>query len=378
MPSLGQYARVFRIILAKKLAPRSVYHAVRFRFSQLREAIGSVLQGYRDPTDPWRRFNYVNPARHGEKLKKGNFYRPLILQLETVNTCNNLCIICAYEPHDRPKTIMSLKVFDKVLRDYSELGGGYLSLTPVTGDILMDKHLLARLEMIKRYPAITEVGVTTNAAMLDRFSDDEVRIIVSSLGRIQISIYGIDEEEYFVMTKRHTYDRAIEGIRRILAVRTKNVNLAFRLLKQRSRQDVDSWITNVVGCKEPLTVNSFMTGGYSNFTTFDTNAPLPFGATWGPARSNKTQCLIPLLAVQVSSNGDVGFCPCVGSLEGLRLGHIEEGSLAEIYNSSRTRALWDWSVDTPKACKTCTFHQPLSTLRTNPSIVDDPFPIFGA
>jgi MoaA/NifB/PqqE/SkfB family radical SAM enzyme len=378
MRSLVQYPRVLRITLGKKPALRSVYHAVRFRFSQMREAIGTISQGYRDPADPWKRFYYVNPARHGEKLKKGNFYRPLILQLETVNTCNNLCIICAYEPHDRPKSIMSLKVFEKVLRDYSDLGGGYLSLTPVTGDILMDKHLLARLEMIKRYPAITEVGVTTNAAMLDRFSDDEVRIIVNSLGRIQISIYGVDEEEYFVMTKRHTYDRAIEGIRRILAVRTKNVNLAFRLLKQRSRQDVDDWITDVVGCKEPVTINSFMTRGYSNFTTLDTNAPLPFGATWGPARSNKAQCLIPLLAVQVSSNGDVGFCPCVGSLEGLRLGHIEQSSLAEIYNSPRTRALWDWSVDTPKPCKTCTFHQPLSTIRTNPSILDDPFPFFGA
>jgi hypothetical protein len=87
---------------------RSAYHAVRSSFSQLRDTLGSISQGYRDSRDPWKRFDYIDPAKHGEKLKKGNWYRPLMLQVETVNTCNNLCIICAYEPHDRPKTIMPL------------------------------------------------------------------------------------------------------------------------------------------------------------------------------------------------------------------------------------------------------------------------------
>ena len=378
MQALVQYTRALRLGLAKQSALRSAYRSVCKTVPQLKDNLAYISQGFRDFRDPWRRFYYVNPAEHGSKLKRGDWYRPLMLQLETVNTCNNLCVICAYEPHERPKTIMPLKTFEKVLHDYSELGGGYLSLTPVTGDILLDKHLLARLEMIKRYPAITEVGVTTNAAMLDRFSDDEVRAIVNSFGRLQISIYGLDEEEYFAMTKRRTYERAIEGIQRILAVRKKNVSLAFRLLKRRTRQDVDDWIANVVGCMEPVTVSSLMTEGYANFSTLDRNAPLPFGAKWGPLRSNQTECLIPLLAVQVSSNGDVGFCPCVGSLEGLRLGNIEQNSLAEIYNSPRTRALWDWNSGIPAVCKTCTFHQPLSMLKTYPSIFDDPFPLFGA
>src|SRR5262249_39843228 len=162
----------------------------------------------------------------------------------------------------------------------------------------------------------------------DRFSNDEVRTIVNSLGRIQISIYGIDAEEYFAMTKRDTYDRMINAIQRILAVRKKNVYLAFRLLKQRTRQDIDAWVTNVVGCREIVAINSIMTGGYANFTNLNTSAPLPFGATWCSPPSNKAQCLIPLLAAHVASNGDVGFCPCVGSLEGLLLGNIAQTSLA--------------------------------------------------
>ena len=378
MTRLVEWRRVLRAALAKRPAVRSAYHAVSSLSSRFTYLLASISQGYRDPRDPWRRYYYINPAKHGEKLKKGTWYRPLLLQLETVNTCNNLCVICAYEFQDRPKSVMTLRIFEKVLQDYSELGGGYLSLTPVTGDILMDKHLLARLEMIKRYPAITEIGVTTNAAMLDRFSDDEVATIVNSMARIQISVYGIDEEEYVAMTKKNTYDRAVRGIQRILAVRTKNVDLAFRLLKQHSRQDINDWIANVIGRKEHVAVNSFMTGGYANFSTMDTNGPLPFGATWGDARSNKDQCLIPLLAAQVSSNGDVGFCPAVGGLEGLRLGNIGHTSLAEIYNSPTTRALWDWSSDVPKACKTCTFHQPLSTVRNDPSILDNPYSVFGS
>lgn len=362
---------------AARLA-RAGYVRIRSAYWRLRDYIASIAPRGRDVRDPWKRFYYLNPAKHGSKLKKDERYRPLMLACETVNSCNNLCIVCAYEPQKRPKRTMSLSLFEKVLRDYSELGGGYLSLTPLTGDILMDKHLLARFEVLKRYPAITEVGATTNAAMLDRFSDAEVRTIVDGLDRILISVYGIDREEYCTMTKRDTYDRMVDGIRRILSIRTHNVGLAFRLLKPRSRQEIDDWIANVVGCREGLVVTSIMTGGYANFSTLDTTVPLPFGATWAPAPSNRTQCLIPLLAAHVASNGDVGFCACVGSIGGLLLGNIKENSLAEIYNSSRSRALWDWRHQTPKACETCTFHKPLSLLRIDTSLIDDPLSLFGA
>jgi radical SAM protein with 4Fe4S-binding SPASM domain len=386
MSSASHYFDELRTILARQALVRSAYQGLRRADRALRSGYWRLSDPWRfrgaarDPNDPWRAYPFVGAARGADKLRIGDKYRPITVQCETVNTCNNLCIICAYPSQDRKKAIMPMPIFEKVLRDYSEMGGGYLSMTPVTGDILMDRYLLERLQCVKRYPAIREIGVTTNAAMLDRFSDAEVRGIVGSYGRLQISIYGLDEEEYFEMTKRKTFDRALDGIRRILAVRTQNVFLAFRLLKRRSHRDVQDWIRNVVGCAEPVRISSLMFGGYANFTSLDTTKKLPFDANWGPTAARKTQqCIIPLLALQVSSNGDVAICPCVGALDDLLIGNIRQNTLLELFNSPKTRALWDCqNAGVPESCARCSFYAPLDAVRSNPSLIENPFDMIGA
>ena len=120
MMRLVECGRVLRAALAKRSALRSAYHAGSSLFSRFTYLLASISQGYRDPRDPWRRYYYINPAKHGERLKKGTWYRPLLLQLETVNTCNNLCVICAYESQDRPKSVMTMRIFERgICTDYS-------------------------------------------------------------------------------------------------------------------------------------------------------------------------------------------------------------------------------------------------------------------
>ena len=375
MRSATSLAGDIRAALGGQPALKKTYEALRSMRWRLSDAWRS--RAPRDPLDPWQRFPFIDTVRHADKLKSGGAYRPVTLQCETVNTCNNLCVICAYPQEQRKRTVMPMDVFEKVLRDYSEMGGGYLSLTPVTGDILLDRYLLQRLEMVKRYPRIRELGVTTNAVMLDRFTDPDVRSIVNAFDKLQISIYGLDEEEYVAMTKRRTYHRAIDAVRRILDVRTENVFLAFRLLKPYSQTDVEQWVEATFG--RPVAIN-VMNGGYLNWSVLDTTQPLPFGATWRDhGTPAKSQCLLPLLAMTVCADGSVNFCGCVGNLEELVLGNIDQHTLVELYNTPRARALWNWQdCGVPASCARCTFHAPLETLRIKPSLIDDPFPWTGA
>ena len=382
--------RGIRSALHKQPLLRSAYAALRPAYWALRaeyRALRAVYQPHvdrvgtagasRDPLDPWRMYRFIDTTKHADKLKSGSSYRPLTLQCETVNVCNNLCVICAYPQEARQRAVMPMEVFEKVLHDYSQMGGGYMSMTPVTGDILLDKYLLQRLERIRCYPRIREIGVTTNAVMLDRFTDDEVRTIVNAFGKLQISIYGLDEEEYVAMTKRNTYHRAIDAVRRILAVRQHAVFLSFRLLKPHARKTIDDWVLATFGY--PVGINSVMTGDYANFVALDTAKPLPFGSTWAQEPPKKTQCLIPLLAVQISSNGSVAFCACVGGVEGLVLGNIKDHTLLELYNTPKVRALWNWAeAGVPDACSRCTFYAPLENVRGDPTILDNPFAITGA
>jgi molybdenum cofactor biosynthesis enzyme MoaA len=165
------------------------------------------------------RYPRLNIAARLLKLKIPEIFyekmsRPIMIDCETINTCTNDCIFCAYGMMKRNKIIMPTERFEKVLQDYSEIGGGYLSLTP-RGEIFLDPYLVKRMSLLGEYPRIKGVSVTTNAVPIDRFSDDELMLILNSLIRIHISIYGLDREEHRLITQRDFYPRVVSNIKKI-------------------------------------------------------------------------------------------------------------------------------------------------------------------
>jgi radical SAM protein with 4Fe4S-binding SPASM domain len=324
---------------------------------------------------------FLNKISGEEKLKDiflPKKSRPVMLLCETVNICNNNCVICAYGKMTRRKETMSLELFEKVLRDYSEMGGGKLSLTPVVGDIFMDKLLVERLDLIKRYPKIISISVTTNAVLSDRYSDNELKHILGQFDKLHISIYGMDEEEYRLITNRSSYLRMISSVKRLIELtEDKNkISFGFRLFKKYSESDMANWIKH--------NFNEVIPYGYTNSYAnwggvINDNIQLPFSGEWLKKQINCSQCLIPLVACQVFSNGDVSFCSCCDYdiIDDLKLGNIKDQTLSSIYNSKKTRSLWNFSKKFPEFCKMCTFHKPLSDLQKYDFMFRDPFSFIG-
>jgi len=304
--------------------------------------------------------------------------RPVMVICETVNTCCNDCIICPYGTMTRTKEVMSLELFEKLLRDYSAMGGGTLSLTPKMGDIFFDTLLLKRLDLIKKYPKITGISMTTNAIVSDRFTDSELHDIISSFQRVHISVYGLDPEEYTLMTRRDTYQRMIGNIRRIIAVspRPGIITLGFRLLRERIPSEIDTWILKNFQVKIPHDITyTFMDWGGS----LDATQPLPLSGRWRPGRVNAIQCVIPLAACQVFVNGDVSFCSCndYAIKEEFSLGNIAKNSLTEIINSPKNAKLWESPLDLPRSCKFCISHRAINKLETYAYLFEDPLEFIG-
>jgi MoaA/NifB/PqqE/SkfB family radical SAM enzyme len=333
----------------------------------------------------WDRSSELRALSHPKLVDRNGRQRTLYLQLETVNLCNNNCLICAYREQERAKTHMAMEVFEKAIGDYADMGGGYVSLTPIVGDVLLDRFLRERIAFLEEVPSISGIGFTTNAAMAHRFDDKDLAAIISPLKHLSISVYGLDRAEYESMTQKTTYKRMVEGIRRMVDAASAQVWLEFRLLQKRSREYVECWVENEVGIKlgSKVSVKSIITN-YANWGVFnEVNTPLPRDAKWfqfEPAVS-RPQCLIPLLAFIVFSNGNVSFCPCDNfqDVEELRIGNVMDRSLSEIYNSEKARKLWDWAGSgVPAFCQKCSFHIPMAMLKSNPTIMDDPFQIAGA
>ena len=304
--------------------------------------------------------------------------RPLMIICETVNICNNDCIICAHSKMTRKKETMSLELFEKVVQDYCEMGGGKLSLTPMIGDIFLDKYLIDRLKILKKYPKITGLSVTTNAVLSDRYNDLELKFILSSFERFHISIYGLDGEEYQTMTQKSHYTRMLLNVAKIveLADNKNNIVFGFRFLKSHTDDEIRIWIHEHF----KYDIQFFHTRTYSNWgNQIDTSKKLPFDGEWIPLSENTTQCLVPIFACQIFSNGDVSFCACpdFDINNELKLGNIRHEHLIDLYNSDKCERLFNFYRYMPDFCKRCTFFRPISDLPNYAITFDNPINFIG-
>jgi radical SAM protein with 4Fe4S-binding SPASM domain len=278
----------------------------------------------------------------------------------------------------RKKEIMPVRLFEKVLRDYSDMGGGKLSLTPMVGDIFLDRYLMKRLELVRRYPKITGLSVTTNAVLADRYTDKELKQILQAFEKVHISIYGLDDEEYATMTRRPHYDRMLNSIKRFIQLSENKGKIAFgfRFLKNHTDEEIMEWMMKNFRSIIPFSATKM----YSNWGNgIDTSMHLPFEGEWLPCQRNIEQCLIPLFACQIFSNGDVSFCHCpdFDINEELRLGNITEDSLVDIYNSEKCSRLWKFDENIPEFCRFCTFFKPVSDLAQYKRFLNDPISFIG-
>lgn len=347
------------------------------------EIIGSPEYRERVSEHPIAKFPAIyRPERISYFTHRGRF-RPLAISIETVNICNNDCVICPYSIQTRKKQGMDMAVFAKVVADYAALGGGPVTLTPMVGEMLLDKQLLERLKLLRATPAISRVSAITNATMAYLYTDEELAELAGYFDRITVSVYGLDAEEFALMTRKDQYDQFMDSLGRLIRIfGVARVGLGARHLRERTSDEIETWLAEVAqrAGVSPSELSLPGTKTYANWTVFDTSKPLPLDAEWMPPQRNTEQCALPLVSLQVLSSGQVSFCGCADfdGKTALMLGDIRDASLAELLGSERVKALWDWQgCGVPEPCKGCSFYMPISQLNDLHSAFSDPIGTFG-
>lgn len=301
------------------------------------------------------------PARV-ERMRSLVREKPLILQIETINVCNAACIFCAYPGMKRKKGVMNLALFNKIINDYSAMGGGAVSFTPVVGDALLDPHLIERLQLLEGFPAINQVTLTTNGIALDRYSDAEVRYLLKELFCIQVSIGGLDKNSYGA---QYGVDRFLEtqrAMERLMALRSDVVNsahltFAFRTddwrFTRRFRKELSSFRRKGVYISHIWSYDN-----YSGVVGNDVHPQLTIKEN--PAGKRQT-CAFPSIHMAICWDGTITACGCV-DFEGdkLPIGHAEKHSLAEVWSGRRHSGILEsFSKDTlAPICRECSAYTP--------------------
>lgn len=300
------------------------------------------------------------PAQVG-RLQKITREAPLILQIETVNVCNAVCAFCAYSSMKRKKGVMSLPLFEKIVKDYADMGGGAVSLTPVVGDALLDPHLMDRLRILEAHPEINQISLTTNAIALDRYSDEDVSLLLKTLFCLQVSIGGLDAETYKLMYGVDRFAQVQQAMERLLRLREKisrpaNLTFAFRTndwkFETRFKQQLDEYR------RRGAFVSHLWT--FANYSGLVQNNE-KLNLVVHKSQVNKCRtCIFPSFHMAVCWDGTITACACT-DLEGNRLmiGHAEKDTLAEVWFGKKRAGILDSFTNgtLSKICRQCSSYQ---------------------
>lgn len=305
-----------------------------------------------------------------DRLKRVLAERPLYLLIETTNICNARCVFCAYPKMKREKAVMSPELFAKVIRDYVEMGGGAVGLTPIVGDVLLDPQLPQRLRLLRGTPGITHVSFTTNGIAWERFQPAARRFIAESLNTICFSLGGVDARSYrqmFAVDRFEKVRRAIDDVCEIKAARKLplQVHLYFRVNRPMDELLRDP---NMQPFRRPEIESISGINRFGNWGGLIREDDLPVGARLIPLDgplgrldgSRKQPCFVHYLSPEITVNGLVSACGCMNAeATELILGDVREHHLRDIWRgeaAQRLRASYG-SESMPSLCKQCTYYE---------------------
>lgn len=293
--------------------------------------------------------------------------RPLMLIIETINICNAECVFCPYTIQTRPKGVMTDALFERTLQQYLEMGGGTISLTPMVGDVLLDRKLPRRMQVLRGFASQLAPSVTTNLYALEHWSDDVVLEMLNTFRKVHVSCYGITEEENHAITQKRYHATFCHQMRRLLRSKRENqaparIAIGFRTIHDYSPEQITEFQAKSFG---EVLGDVGLTSTYCNWGN-TMRGHLPGQARWVADRENHTPCILLAIALQVYYDGQVSACACCDfdASPELALGNVLDSTLVELFNGGKSSQLWraHQSGDMPKICRNCTFHSPLSGL----------------
>jgi MoaA/NifB/PqqE/SkfB family radical SAM enzyme len=297
------------------------------------------------------------------------------LSIETTNICNANCTFCGYQYQSRPRGIMSSTLFEKILRDFSDCGGGDLSLTPTVGDPLVDPDLLDRIRAARLLPNITGIGLYTNLISLHRIGAKP--LIESGVTSISVSTSGFDEEMYKRIYRSKEYNRVISNIKNLATVNNqagRPVTLSIALRVDRPRAEVMDTpeykiISDLIGA-ENISFAFFFDDWSGRINPDDLTGDMKLrGATlahrliFSLRRPKISACSEMFSGPIVYWDGKVGACGCrdVDAKE-LIIGDANTEHLGDIWFGEKIKEMRDRFISgkIPEICRNCYHYNNIS------------------
>jgi radical SAM protein with 4Fe4S-binding SPASM domain len=309
-----------------------------------------------------------------EQMEKIAFARPLDIALETYTRCNSRCAFCAYRKLKRKKELMSMGLFEKICTEYMEMGGGTIGFAPLMSDPLLDPLLLDRMRLARKWHPAIRMHMFTNAIQFNRFTDKDILFVLDSIEGLNISLSVLSREDYKKMFQVDKYDAVLNTLQRIHRLKNEiefppDIALHIRTSQKEATlqsENYKKFVDMGFGCED-------VADHFSDWGGVIKPEDLPEGATLSTHVNKQATfaCLIPMISLTISANGDVVACGCFdGKMEHL-VGNAGSETLQEIWQGDALKAFRDAfeKKQFPEICVTCSQYMPYRGFFALPSFI---------
>jgi radical SAM protein with 4Fe4S-binding SPASM domain len=291
---------------------------------------------------------------------------PASFRFEITNKCNADCIFCARQYDNSKKSIMDLDLFTNGLKQYFDLGGKEISLTPTIGEPFLDPLLFERIRIIKNLNSEAKISFNTNGILLG--NDDNIsKLFELGVDGIAISTAGFDSEMFTRIYRTNGYLKIMNSLKILLIENKKrgnpiNISIELRpdvnIFQVFKSADFKNYITPYLSLKKiNWTYHYDNWGGSVKQSNLSGNMRL----AKEPKRKLKTCRMLNHLILKL--NGDIQVCGCQINPEKpdeLSVGNIKQQSLKEIWTGAEINKI-RMSFKTghpPSVCEKCLGYRP--------------------
>lgn len=298
---------------------------------------------------------------------------PVRLNIETTNICNSNCIFCNYQFQKRKQGTMSMELFEKIVTQANDIGVKRLTICPIVGEPLLDKHLKDRLKLVKKYPS-QHVDLTTNGILLGK-KEIHKHLCNGSLTKLNISLTEFDENIYEKMYRNKFYKQMVEGISTLLKYHKKTnsklkIIINFRPLTKDLKmvfksEDYKKYIRPYVDGKNvKICINPAFDNRVGLIKQEGILEEVEFYSNLSNKKGKKIKPCIKLYYGIISYDGYYLACACGLDSKGnrnneLTLGHLDTETIHNMYNGRKLKGLRESFTKgiCPDICSTCTVYR---------------------
>ena len=292
------------------------------------------------------------------------------LSIEPTNICNANCVFCAYQFQKRAQGIMSLSLYEKILAQFAEVGGGDINLTPTVGEPLADRHIIKRIELARSNPMIKGIGMYSNMISLARIG--EKQLVYSGLTSLTVSTSGLDKGMYERVYRSKRYTKML---RNLIAFARANlaagspVDLFVDMRVDRPAKEIFSFddykeLADLIG-PERIGLKLRYDNWAGKIEQNQLSGNMKLRSRVNLLRPRIAPCSELYSGPMVYWDGRVGACGCrdVDAIE-LIIGDANTAHIADIWLGENLQTLRDefMTFRIKGICKSCTHYNPIAML----------------